>query len=87
VASAVQAVLAASAESAVRAEPEGQGALVAQAGPVVSVAQAARAGQGALAVQAGPAAAGKRPIVRQRVQRAARAAALVLPLGPRGGRT
>jgi hypothetical protein len=64
--------------SVVRVVPAGQGALVAQVGPV---------GQEELAAPAGQAAAGKRPIVRPLVQRAALAAALVLQLGPRDGRT
>jgi hypothetical protein len=59
--------------------PAGQGELAEQVGPVVQgvlAAQAGRAGQEELVAQAGQAAAGKRPIGRPPVQRAARVAAV-----------
>jgi hypothetical protein len=57
------------------------------AGLAASAARADLAAQEALAAQAGQAEAGKRPIVQPRVRRAALAAALVRPLGPREDRT
>ena len=60
---------------------------VGQAGREELAAQAGQVGREELAAPAGPAAAGKPPIVRPRVQRAALAAVLVLPLGPRDDRT
>jgi hypothetical protein len=67
----VQGGQAAQGESAAQGGQAGQGELAVQADPVAQEELAARgglAGQGELAVQAGQTAAGKRPIVRPRVQ-------------------